>query len=422
MIKKIKFNTSKNIMKKSTTITLILVFLFSISHAQTFNFELKPISTGNYHTDLYTTSIYGNEVYFGGHLTLKKLTGNGYENIPGVIIGSSAIKTMKEIQGKLYIGSYNISVWNTITNVSVIDGVNISALPSFPASIAGITEYNGEIYGIGKVSDGVGKIAKLVNGNWVSLPNLPRGGNSYSGLVVFNNELYAYGHFNTVGPQNNPIQVQNIAKWNGTSWSSVGTATPSSSYIRALYVWNNKLITSNYDVWDGTQWTTISAPSNGEDAWSFTEYGGSLFSETIHNVNYYNESNDTWTSAVPPGQSIYGIPIARILNANPVEDALYLGHCSPTNSSPHKLVPAQQLSVKNYTVSSASIHPNPTKDILTIQSVKSIDKVNVYNVEGKSILITTGSKIDLSSYPSGVYFLKIIYTDKTSETTKVIKE
>lgn len=98
-------------------------------------------------------------------------------------------------------------------------------------------------------------------------------------LAVYNNELIVAGNFKNVpGPSGLPIEVNNIAKWNGTSWSALGRGT--NSTVNALAVYKNELIVGgHFNVvngadssaltsggisvsliakWNGSNWSTIS--------------------------------------------------------------------------------------------------------------------------------------------------------------------
>jgi hypothetical protein len=71
--------------------------------------------------------------------------------------------------------------------------------------------------------------------------------------------------------------------------------------------------------------------------------------------------------------------------------------------------------------SSITLHPNPTTGIVELQGINGSFKVDVYDYAGKYLKSTRRSIIDLSDYPSGIYFLKVAYGDKTEEL-RVVKE
>ena len=71
--------------------------------------------------------------------------------------------------------------------------------------------------------------------------------------------------------------------------------------------------------------------------------------------------------------------------------------------------------------SSITLHPNPTTGVVELQGINGSFKVDVYDYAGKYLKSTRRSTIDLSDYPSGIYFFKVAYGDKTEEL-RVVKE
>ena len=78
--------------------------------------------------------------------------------------------------------------------------------------------------------------------------------------------------------------------------------------------------------------------------------------------------------------------------------------------------------IQNYGKDGISIYPNPVKDLLNI-SLTDIQNVEIYDLMGKMMLSKAfpDSKIDVSSLPQGVYFVRII-TDNNYYTEKFIKQ
>ncbi len=69
-----------------------------------------------------------------------------------------------------------------------------------------------------------------------------------------------------------------------------------------------------------------------------------------------------------------------------------------------------------------SIYPNPSNGIINFSNQNAINEISIFNAMGlliyKSNVITT--HIDLSSYGKGIYFLKIDYNNKLTNTTKIM--
>lgn len=70
------------------------------------------------------------------------------------------------------------------------------------------------------------------------------------------------------------------------------------------------------------------------------------------------------------------------------------------------------------------LYPNPTKDIVNIESTENIDKVEIYNILGRKIMEENinafNSDINISSLPKDIYFLKI-FSAKKVNTRKIVK-
>jgi len=79
------------------------------------------------------------------------------------------------------------------------------------------------------------------------------------------------------------------------------------------------------------------------------------------------------------------------------------------------------LAVDDITFNELSIHPNPVVNILKIYSDQEIEKVEIFDVQGRKIKVENSKKnINFTPYSTGIYFLKI-YTLKGITTKKIIK-
>jgi plastocyanin len=67
------------------------------------------------------------------------------------------------------------------------------------------------------------------------------------------------------------------------------------------------------------------------------------------------------------------------------------------------------------------IYPNPTSDYLYLSGINRDSKATVYDITGKLLLSTSEKKIDLSSYPNGLYIVNMRSNNK-SITHSIIKE
>jgi hypothetical protein len=72
--------------------------------------------------------------------------------------------------------------------------------------------------------------------------------------------------------------------------------------------------------------------------------------------------------------------------------------------------------------SSLEIYPNPTKGEISIRTDKKIKSSTVFDMTGKSLLQTDNEKTNISSLPKGTYLVKVVFTDGSTSTRKIIKQ
>jgi hypothetical protein len=157
-----------------------------------------------------------------------------------------------------------------------IDLVNYS-FPPRDTQVSAMAVYNGELVFAGTFDQVDGQAMNYI-ARWNGTTLQPLGGGlrlSYDeadvrALAVYNNELYAAGEFDLAGGQ----PANGIARWNGATWSPVGTGlqrvgsgTP--GYGRALHVYNGSLIVGgefdraggavvdNIARWNGSNWSAM---------------------------------------------------------------------------------------------------------------------------------------------------------------------
>lgn len=69
------------------------------------------------------------------------------------------------------------------------------------------------------------------------------------------------------------------------------------------------------------------------------------------------------------------------------------------------------LSVNDYTLKNIAIYPNPVADTFTIQIDETLEKIEIYTIQGQKIIESKEDSISVSNLSSGMYLLKV-YTDK----------
>ena len=67
-----------------------------------------------------------------------------------------------------------------------------------------------------------------------------------------------------------------------------------------------------------------------------------------------------------------------------------------------------------------AVYPNPVKDRLTVKA-ENLQSVEVYDLMGQRVLMTTASTVDMSGFNQGIYFVRITADSKTV-TQRVVKQ
>lgn len=104
-----------------------------------------------------------------------------------------------------------------------------------------------------------------------------------------------------------------------------------------------------------------------------------------------------------------------------------LGNGSPTSNIriPTLIDGICTLSIIDTDTEKLLIYPNPTKDVISVNSESIINKIEMYDINGRLVLIKSYNSpsivIDIDMLQSGIYSLKILTSDKTI-IKKVFKE
>jgi len=69
-----------------------------------------------------------------------------------------------------------------------------------------------------------------------------------------------------------------------------------------------------------------------------------------------------------------------------------------------------------------SIFPNPAKTMFYIETEKAISQIDILNQQGQLVKTTNSKNCSISELPSGLYFVKVSFIDKSLKVGKLIKE
>ncbi|OFX31100.1 MAG: hypothetical protein A2X08_18125 [Bacteroidetes bacterium GWA2_32_17] len=213
-------------------------------------------------------------------------------------------------QDELYFGGG----YYTFTGIGKWDGSVWTGLDTTSGPVYCFLEFNNDLYVGGGFTNiqGVGYgIAKWNGTQWVSLGSGTNGATTYiKDLAVFNGQVYASGRFWNISGLN----TRGIAKWNGTNWSAVGgglqgcgnypCAQAMANFKNNLFVGGEVCIAGTLPVnciarWNGTTWDSLGSGVNsnvnamvidtinnflylsglfiqtgGKDAWSVAKWDG----------------------------------------------------------------------------------------------------------------------------------------------------
>jgi Secretion system C-terminal sorting domain/FG-GAP repeat len=86
-------------------------------------------------------------------------------------------------------------------------------------------------------------------------------------------------------------------------------------------------------------------------------------------------------------------------------------------------IPVLVSSVNDETIEKFYVYPNPTSNIITVNSHQIIQKIHVLNVTGNSVLTFTNSNTaDLSALASGLYYLALQFDNGSIGHLKILKQ
>ena len=291
--------------------------------------------------------------------------------------------------------------WSAVHNLPLIDGIDVNHFST-------IAFYQGEIY-VGGIfnsaaypNDTIQNIIRYDGSCWKSVGGGIHKGWGVNKLEVYKNELYVAGSFiKSEGNIGN-----NIQKWDGINWSDMNNGMSGvngfSCFIKDLIVYHDDLyaaggfiyasgIPAKYIArWDGSKWCGF----------------GSTFNDVINSLGVYNDNLFIGGGFnVIDEDSIYFV--AKWTGGS------YVDTCgNMTGIEPNEL--QEEL---------IAIYPNPATNTLSIDGLEAYATTEVYDISGKLLLNKTlnSQTIDISSLANGLYFIKLT-TKKGSVVRKFVKE
>jgi hypothetical protein len=236
---------------------------------------------------VYALALYNNKLFAGGGFTtagsasannIAAWDGNSWSALGSGM--NREVEALTVYSNKLIAGGWFTTAGGlSASRIAAWDGISWSALgsgiwgPPDPVLVMTLAVYKymliagGRFTGAGEV--GRNNIAAWDGSSWSSLGS-GMDGNVYA-FAVYNNRLIAGGWWATAGG----TSAKSIAAWDGLSWSALGSGIDWTFTVRALTVYDNKLIAGGdftaaggtsancIAAWDGSTWSALGSGMNG---------------------------------------------------------------------------------------------------------------------------------------------------------------
>lgn len=367
--------------------------------------------------------------------------------------------SLRAIDDKLYIAKYEESIdsnWVFVYENSALKkvgkGVYLTTASGFSElpNIYDIIEFEGKIIACGEFdrvgTEAIQGIMQWDGNNWEPL-GLGLSENIQATpsvmfphqMMVHNSELYVVGNFRNAGG----IEVNGIAKWDGTTWMNMGNGFNNTVY--SITVFDNEITVggsftesdgttlNRIAKWDGSKWVPLdfgfSQSSPNDFIFVHTlkvidnvlyiggglkeiEYSDNSTESCNGIIGYSNNSINTFMRGVPRNdiEAICEVENNQLLIGGGVFGSGYSGITQLTTNT-----------IENTSSSEVIISPNPFTESIKIDTKTSFEKYELTNEFGQ--LLKQGqfaNRIELN-LPSGIYFLKLSAENKLNTMHKVIR-
>jgi len=235
-------------------------------------------SVGNASDPVLTINKLSSGLYAGNTTGIYKWSGTTWTNLGTIAgtIGNSLYVTDidEDINGNLYvIGSFisingvtvnGIARWDGTTWHALGTGVDITSVAIHPECLATI---GSSVYIAGSFTSVSGVAANMVakwNGlSWSAVGSGLSGTGLPQCMIAKGNDIYVGGYFSSAGS----TVVNNIAKWNGTTWSALGSGfdgtvndikfNGNDLYACGGFLNSGSTPMKNVARWNGTSWISV---------------------------------------------------------------------------------------------------------------------------------------------------------------------
>ncbi|MBC7694579.1 MAG: T9SS type A sorting domain-containing protein [Burkholderiales bacterium] len=150
------------------------------------------------------------------------------------------------------------------------------------------------------------------------------------------------------------------------------------------------------------------------DSINWTSLKGSFIADSIYNYitigNFYDNANTQIINVISDVDysAYYYIDDLRLSL-----DSIYVGAITNLNNS-------------EYNYNNIHMSPNPTFDVLNINTDRDFEKIEILSISGKILLSeyvkNKSYQLQLHNLEEGIYFVKVTYINKQSVTKKLVKQ
>ena len=173
---------------------------------------------------------------------------------------------------------------------------------------------------------------------------------------------------------------------------------------------------------DKLDWTTIQLESLSHQG-RVEILNGSDVSFIFNNINLPDSTNDEPNShgyiafKIKPKSNVQiGDVISGIAD-------IFFDFNPPITTNTVNTEIVETLSINDLDIKTVKLFPNPVKDILRINSNKSIESIKLFNNLGQLLYLSTNTdSINLSSFKSGIYIIELKFSNQSFERKKIIKQ
>lgn len=403
-----------------------------------------------------------NKIYTGEQspTTVHIWDGTFWDSLPS-FDASAFVESIIKYNNELYVGGALYSLTDTpyCRGVSIYDANNwefiqvkedTANLPDACSAVWKLLIQNNELYCFGMFNSIAGissfKIAKYDGVNWYPFPSLDSvgGGFGITTAVFYKGELYVGGNFDGGN------KLKDIAKFDGTQWTSVGNGfTGTDTWVNHLYIYRDTLIVAGYfqkangDIgnniagWDGNNWIEFGDGVMPSNVWDVIEYGNNLYA--CGQISYLPDSTPINRMAKWDGQQWKdagldfraeaggsGTPTSFAIMNN----ELYIGGSFFTvNGDTVKNIVKYSVNNSLYETpdkrDNINIYPNPVSEKIIIDLNSNYPaNFELTNITGRiifnKIIIQSQEAISTNSINEGIYLYRIIDKNNNETNGKLI--